>query len=84
MYEQIHWEGNICAMIFKPGNLPVIGTRRNSRSRVIDRTVNKDWIVFVASYSYYGHLLRSILNGVFCYGFLLASSFHDMKRKKVV
>jgi len=81
----MHWEGNICAMIFKPGNLPVISTRRNSRSRVIDRTVNKDWIVFASSYSYYGHLLRSLLNGVFLCGFLLVSFFHDMKRKiKVV
>lgn len=61
----MHWEGNICAMIFQPGNLPVIGTRRNSRSRVIDRTVHKDWIVVTSSCSYYGHLLRSLLSGVF-------------------
>lgn len=65
MYQGIHWEGNICAMIFKPGNLPVIGTRRNSRSRVIDRTVHKGWIKVLASYPYHGHLLRSLLNGAF-------------------
>ena len=47
-------------MIFQPGNLPVIGTRRDSGSRVIDRTV------YVKVYYFYDdHLLHSVMGGVF-------------------